>query len=155
MQQRVCKVCLRLEKLTISLWQVTSQVRLYSKKQFGQWNFKSSFLIVESCIRTLQSYNICVSVHLQVTVHVFLGTGETLMSFLPLAFRLFNIISSSSPVCCLAKLTNTCTTTAKNCFNTKVQNTKKNCFTASKHKGTTRYLLRSVIHQLLISSKTF
>lgn len=39
-------------------------------------------------------------------VHVFLFTGEIFLSFLP--FRLCIKGSSSSPVCCLAKLTNTC-----------------------------------------------
>lgn len=39
-------------------------------------------------------------------IYVFLFTGEIFFSFLPL--RLCSEASSSSPVCCLAKLTNTC-----------------------------------------------
>lgn len=80
------------KKWAALIGQATAGAGLFSKHGGQRKN-------VKSCTAALQ---ICA----QGKVHVFLFTGEIFFSFLP--FRLCVEGSSSSPVCCLAKLTNTC-----------------------------------------------
>lgn len=80
------------KKWAALIGQATAGAGLFSKHR-GQCEN------VKSCTAAMQ---ICV----QGKVHVFLFTGEIFFSFLP--FRLCVEGSSSSPICCLAKLTNTC-----------------------------------------------
>lgn len=112
----------------VSLWQEIIRACHYSKKQnktkksnLANGISKVAFLIVftaqqsEACSRVFPF--IC-----RRRFHVFLCAGVILMIFLPPVVRLCSVTSSSSAVCCLAKLTNTCTAKKKdlvqeeNCF---------------------------------------